>query len=197
MLWILSSTSAENKTSFFFSFFFLEPTELITRLKHGCETFSLLHIFFGCHFPHWLLCLMVIASLSHQIIQIQPTWQPRPPADIHTQSAHICVVSFRQKEAAKAWKLTLTQQNEIMNITWHYLSKICVRSVLEVFYFIVLQWTTSRTISPQREWWSTSFYFLISLSIYVLDHNVAFLFTPNNAVLTNMLLKKRKTSFTV
>lgn len=45
---------------------FSERTELITRLEHGCETFSLLHIFFGRHLAVEPLCLMVIASLSHE-----------------------------------------------------------------------------------------------------------------------------------
>lgn len=123
---------------------FSERTELITRLEHGCEAFSLLHIFFGRHLAVELLCLMVIASLSHEnysnttsLTTTATGWHSR----IHTR---LC--GFLQTE----------ERRKGMRC-----SKICAWSRLEVFHSIVLQWTpfpcSIRALSPQ--WSSTSFNF--------------------------------------
>lgn len=146
MLWILSSATSAGKqdTLFFFFFFFFFRAHWTRHKTRTCETFSLPHIFFGCHLPLQLLCLMVIASLSHQIIQIQPYLTAAATgwhSHTHTQSVHICLAEFRCKMNGSS---RITQQNEIMSWTWFHLHeppKMCVRSGLEVFDFIVLQWT--------------------------------------------------------
>ena len=186
---MLSSPTSAGKQDilfFFFCFPFFFRAHWTHRKTRTCETFSLPHIFFGCHLPLQLLCLMVIASLSHQIIQIQPTWQPRHThthayTHTHTQSAHICLAEFRWEGRSKRnGSSRITQQNEIISRTWFHLhepSKMCVRSGLEVFDFIVLQWTpfffylfffyceALEPVSPQRELWSACFLFYESLSI--------------------------------
>ena len=72
---------------------FSECAGLFTRLRCGCETFSLL-IFFGRDFA---VCLMVISALSHEIIQKQSFLTVILPAPTVTHKfTHICAVFFKE-----------------------------------------------------------------------------------------------------
>lgn len=149
MLWISSSaqmlTSLENNTSFF-----SEHTELITRLSMGvkqfpCFIFSLAVTYhWGC-FVWWLLlpCLVKLFKYTHTIF------------------TYLCgFLQTERKKGAKERELILTQQNQIINITWYHLeepSKICV-SVRSVLFhsppvnpiFLALESSTHRGSNDQH-----------------------------------------------
>ena len=175
-----------NKTS---SFFFLFSFFLQSTLNSSQDS-NVWNIFPASYFL-WLspptpaalsdgYCFLVSSNYSNTAY-LTAAAHTHTCIHTHTQSAHICLAEFRWEGRSKRnGSSRITQQNEIMSRTWFYLhepSKMCVRSGLEVFDFIVLQWTpfffyfyffyceALEPVSPQRELWSACFLFYESLSI--------------------------------
>lgn len=130
MLWILSSMQMLSQTWQVLKTYWTHHKSQNMGVKHfPCFIFSLVVTSHSSCFVWWLLPPVSSNCSNTTCLTATATgWYP------HTQSARIRVVSVRQKDAAKEWKHTLTQQNEIMNLTWYHLcklskicSEICVR----------------------------------------------------------------------